>query len=855
MKPYPIVARWRDDLYLTSASIVDFQPYVTNGIIPPPANPLVISQPCIRLVDIANTGPTFGRHLTIFEMGGHHAFNYPDKTVYWKDETVKFHNEYIRKELGVASEEVTYKEDVWSGGGNGGPSLETIVGGLELDTLVFMKFKVEGEKFIELPIKTVDTGYGIERYAWVSQGTISGFHVIYGEVLEELVKMVGLTEVDQSMLMKAARFSGEFSIEKSTSRPLDRWEGAARAIEVGVQELADVLKPVEDTFAVLDHTKSLTFLLAEGVVPSNVREGYLARLLIRRTQRKLQALGIEDSLNELVEMQIKKWSRDFPYLRIARNEILQILKVEKKKFQKTLFRGNALVKRAAKDLKSKQKRKMPSQMLVELYDSHGLPPEEVRDTAGQEGIEVNIPQDFYAMIAERHLEGEPRKPEVDNDQALLEDLPPTTRLYYEDPYLTSFESKVLRVFDDKKIVLKKTAFYPEGGGQPGDSGHIKFNGRTVAVTDVQKVGNVIVHSLAGEPPQEGVRIRAFIDWNRRIYLMRAHTATHVVMGAARRVLGQHVWQTGTQKEVEQARLDISHYQRLTPKEVKEIEVLANEAVLDAIPVDVNWLPRSEAEANHGFRLYQGGAVPGKEIRVVKVGDWEVEACGGTHVKNTSELGFIKILHTERIQDGIERITYSTGQYALKAVQYKEDLIQQLSQTLNGPVDKLLPTAKHLLEEWKTSRRTNERLEKALAEAMAKESTDILQRDEIGGFHTVTGVVNWVSTEQGLASVNNELLKNSSRTIAVTGAIINNKARIIVSGSSDTISTGFNAKEIVYEPGEILGGGGSGSVSFAQAGGPKTEKIEEAIEAAKNSIGKIRKTYKRGSTDKQSGAGK
>ena len=854
MNPYPIVARWRDDLYLTSASIVDFQPYVTDGIIPPPANPLVISQPCIRLVDVANTGPTFGRHLTIFEMGGHHAFNYPEKTVYWKDETVRYHNEFVRKELGVSAEEVTYKEDVWSGGGNGGPSLETIVGGLELDTLVFMKFKVKGGEFTEIPIKTVDTGYGMERYTWVSQGAISGFHAVYGRILEKVVKIASLGEVDQSMLMKAARFSGGFSIEKSASRRLDRWRRAAEAIEVSVKELADTLKPIENTFAVLDHTRSLAFLLAEGVVPSNVQEGYLTRLLIRRTQRKLKALGIEDSLNEIVEMQIEEWSCDFPHLRKMHDEILQILKVEREKFQKTLLRGNALVKRTAKDLKSKKKRKMPTQMLVEFYDSHGLPPEEVRDVAEKEGIEVVVPQDFYAMIAERHLEAEPKKPETDKKHSLIEDLPPTNRLYYEDSYLTSFESEVLRVLDDNEFVLNQTAFYPEGGGQPGDRGHIEFGGKSIAVTDAQKVGTVIIHSLDGKPPEEGAKIKGFIDWKRRIYLMRAHTATHLIMGAARRVLGQHVWQTGTQKDVEQARLDISHYQRLTLKEVSKIESLANQAVLEAIPVEVNWLPRNEAEANHGFRLYQGGAVPGKEIRVVRVGNWEVEACGGTHVKNTIEIGFIKILHTERIQDGIERIAYSTGQYALKAVQQKEELIQQLSKTLNAPVDKLLPTTKHLLEEWKVTRRNNEKLEKELAKH-EREASRAIEWENIRGFNVASGIVNWVSTEQGLVSVNNEQLKDRPNTIALTGAIINGKARVIVSGSSDTFNRGFKANEVAFKSGELLGGGGSGSVSFAQAGGPKTEKIQEAIDVAKKTIEQLDETVKRGSKDKHSGAGK
>jgi alanyl-tRNA synthetase len=183
IKPYPVVARWRDDIYLTHASIIDFQPYVTDGIAPAPANPLVISQPCIRMVDIANTGPTFGRHMTIFEMGGAHAFNYPDKEVYWKDQTVRYHHDWVTRDLGVKSEEIIYKEDVWIGGGNAGPDVECIIRGLEVATLVFMQYKVVNDEFVKLPIRTVDTGYGIDRYAWLSQGVPSGFHAIYGSLL------------------------------------------------------------------------------------------------------------------------------------------------------------------------------------------------------------------------------------------------------------------------------------------------------------------------------------------------------------------------------------------------------------------------------------------------------------------------------------------------------------------------------------------------------------------------------------------------------------------------------------------------------------------------------------------------
>ena len=191
IKPYPVIARWRADLFLTIASIADFQPFVTEGMIPPPANPLVISQPCLRFSDVDNVGLTAGRHYVIFEMGGAHAFNYPDKKVYWKDETVRYHHNFITQVLGVDSAAVTYKEGVWSGGGNAGPCVEGIVSGFEVCTLVFMQYRVVDGKFVDMPLKIVDTGYGIERYSWLSQGTPSGFHAVYGPLLDKILSLSG----------------------------------------------------------------------------------------------------------------------------------------------------------------------------------------------------------------------------------------------------------------------------------------------------------------------------------------------------------------------------------------------------------------------------------------------------------------------------------------------------------------------------------------------------------------------------------------------------------------------------------------------------------------------------------------
>ncbi len=836
MKPYPVVARWRDDLHLTSASIVNFQPYVTNGIVPPPANPLVISQPCIRLVDVDNTGPDFGRHGTIFEMGGHHAFNYPDKRVYWKDETVRYHHDFVTQELGVASEEVIYKEDVWSGGGNAGPDLETIVKGLEVATLVFMKFKVVGDDFVELPIQTVDTGYGIERYTWLSQGCASGFHAVYGTVLKDIFEIAGIELTDYDFLSEVAKFSGTFGLAKTDEREVYLDE-AAEHIGMTASKLSEMLKPVENAFAVADHTKSLVFMLAEGVVPSNVQEGYLTRLVVRRTYRLLKGLGIENRLGDIIDLQINEWSKDFPHLKEMHSEILEMLSVEKRKFKDTLRKGNALVKRLVKDLKSKEKRQIPTETLLELYDSHGLPPEEVRDSATKEGVVTKIPENFYKKVAERHIQASPREIATDERFGLIDDLPETRMLYYEDTYLDEFESTVLRVLKSRQVVLEQTIFYPEGGGQPGDRGTLEFNGKKAEVTNVQKVGKVVIHTVKGDIPKAGQRVKGRIDWDRRSYLMRAHTATHLIMGAARRVLGQHVWQAGTQKNVEQTRLDISHYQRLTLEEVNKIEASANQVVVDTIPVEIQWLTRDKAEAEYGFRLYQGGAVPGKEIRVVKVGDWEVEACAGTHVRNTGEIGFIKILHTERIQDGVERIVYSTGRYAVEAGQKKEKLLRKLAETLDAPLEKLLPTTKRLLKEWKNVRRENKRL---IDELAALESGKTL------GQRAVTKEINNVKLViQEFETLNaDRMIKTASKLIEKESAVTalfygrdEKTARVVVMAGKAATKEGVDASAITKEVAKVIGGGGSGTQEFAQGGGTKIQRIDDAIQKAEEVLRK------------------
>lgn len=838
VKPYPVVARWREDIYLTHASIIDFQPYVTEGIAPAPANPLVISQPCIRMTDIANTGPTFGRHLTIFEMGGAHAFNYPDKEVYWKDQTVRYHQDWVTKDLGVKSEEIVYKEGVWVGGGNAGPDVECIIRGMEVATLVFMQFKVVNGEFVKLPIRTVDTGYGIDRYAWLSQGALSGFHAIFGDMLEKIFKMAGMRRIDEKLLKRIAEVSGLVNLDKTASRLKTRRK-EAELVGLTVNELDQFLVPIENAFAVADHTKCLSFILSEGVVPSNIQEGYLARLLFRRVYRLLRMLNISDRLYEIVDMQINYWGKDFPLLKEMQNEIIEMLHVEEEKFDDTIKRGEGMVKRISSDLKAKKKKEIPVETLTELYDSHGLPPEIVKLAAEIEGLKVNVPDNFYALIAQRHMAVSKPVEEAETKQEeklknKITDVPETEMLYYQDQYMREFSAKVIKVIEGEYVVLDRTCFFPEGGGQPADSGYLEFNGKKIDVIDVQKVGRVIIHKVKGATSlKTGNIVEGYIDWDKRYSLMKNHTATHVIGGAAKRVLGQHVWQFGTQKGVESSRLDISHYRRLSLEEMQKIEILANEAIMRNIPVETSWMPRNEAENRYGFRLYQGGAVPSKEIRVVRAGDWDVEACAGTHLKNTGELGFIKVIHSERVQDGVERLTYSVGIPAVKAVQANERLLWRVSETLASPIEKLDKTVEKLVKELKEANSERRKLIKELAEreSITTGMETAHEVKEVNGIRLMKRDFRDDLDVDRMVQTASEIIKKDESVIALFYGSANGNARIMVMVGKIALEKGGDAGQAVREASSIIGGGGGGTAGFAQGGGPRTDRLPEALKKA------------------------
>ncbi|MCJ7446049.1 MAG: alanine--tRNA ligase [Methanotrichaceae archaeon] len=818
---YPVIARWRDDIYLTIASIADFQPFVTSGLVPPPANPLTISQPCIRLDDLDSVGRS-GRHLTTFEMMAHHVFNTKERELYWKDRTVQLCDELLLG-LGTDPYTVTYKENPWAGGGNAGPSVECLVGGLELATLVFMdlkvakdgKFEIKGERYDKMDNYIVDTGYGLERFVWASKGSPTIYDAIFPDFVREVADMAGvehdLEDFEYAEIFaQNARLAGMVDLEKASLHELRG--KIASSIGISQDKLEKTVVPMERIYAIVDHTRCLAYMLGDGIIPSNVKSGYLARLVLRRTLKLMRELDLETSITGLIEMHIS--NLDYPDWKKKMRIISEILDQEEQKYAETIKKGRRLVVKTAEHYR-KIGQSIPLKEMVLLYDTHGIPPEIARESAEKLGVNVELPDNFYSIVASTHIRAE----EVEADIAQIEGK--TELLFYNRPFEDTFEAKVVDIYDDSAI-LDKTLFYPEGGGQPADHGILEKGDHLFKVVDVQKVDDVVLHKLEKlDDLKKGDVVLGKIDMKRRFAHARHHTATHLVHDSAKRVLGDHVWQAGAQKSQDRARLDISHYKRISSEALREIELEANSRVMEAIPVETKFLPRMEAEQLFGFELYQGGVPPGTNIRVVKVGS-DIEACAGTHVTNTGMIGPIKILRAERIQDGVERIEFAAGEAAVRAMQARDDLLAEASSILRIPEEQLPKTVLRFFDEWKNQQKELERLKKELAKARAMSlAFDARSIDDM----------KIVVQKMGLADID-ELLKAASLLaemdfIAILGS---ETGKIVVAVGKSGLSKGVNASKIVKMVTKHLGGGGGGSPDLAQGGGPLSEKMDEALEA-------------------------
>jgi alanyl-tRNA synthetase len=806
----PVVARWRDDIFLTIASIAVFQPHVTSGEVPPPYNPLTISQPCIRMNDLDNVGKTGGRHLSIFEMMAHHAFNSEDHEIYWKEETVAYHHELMTKDLGIDGKEISYIEHWWEGGGDAGPDLEGIVRGLEVSTLVFMQYKKIGDKYVDLPLRIVDTGYGLERLTWLSQGTPTAFEAIYGRLTDEFLELARIERPDPKILAETTRLAGLMDVVDAGSLEVAR-RRVADSMHMDASTLQRQLEPMENVLAILDHTKVLTFMFSDGIVPSNVQVGYLARLIVRRVKRMMDALGMATPLSDLLKLQIGHWRNQFPDLTAHADYVAKVADLEVGRYLKTVEQGTNLVIRMTKDRGIIKGGKLPLEKLIELYDSNGLPPEIVKEICQGQGIKVDIPDTFDTIVAERHATTSPLSSANRGADPLegMPSLPATELLYYSAPKLRTSKAKVL-FSDGKRIVLDRTIFYPEGGGQLSDTGTISGKGIEARVNEAQKSRGIVIHFVEGAHLKVGEEVDCAIDWGRRMNLARHHSSTHILLGSARRVLGEHVWQQGAQKEVEKSRLDISHFEKITPDQLREIEFIANRIILENRSIKTYFEERNKAEQKFGMRLYQGGVVRGSSIRVVEVEGWDVEACGGIHCTSTGEIGLLKIVKSERIQDGVERLEFVSGEPALKYTQQQDATLEELSRILNTPKDRVEKAANKLVEENVDSRKETERLRRNIA---IDASPSLLASAEVAGRFKLISKPYDGLTGADLIPIASRVAELSPSSVIIFASIMDGSIIVII--GSDALKAGLDAGRLTGELTKALGGRGGGRNDMGQ----------------------------------------
>lgn len=822
IKRYPILAkRWRDDVFLVGASIFCFQPWVTSGMVKPPANPLEIEQPSVRLNDVDNVGRT-GRHMTCFTMGSHTVINTEENFIYWEDETIRLCHEFF-KYIGINTEEICFIKSWWSGGGNEGPCYEVCVRGVELATLVFIQYKTldNGEKE-EIPIKVVDTGYGLERIAWISQGTPTAYDACFAPVVDKLKELTDV-KVNTDILARNAQIAGMMDIEDIGDIKELRQQ-VANSLGITLDELLESAEPMEAIYIIADHTRCLAFMLADGIIPSNVKEGYLARLVLRRTIRFMKELNMKESLAEVMGIQLEFLTKFYPEIKDSENHIMNIISLEEERYQSTIKKGTSIVKRSIKRLKKEGKTEMPLDMLMDLYDAHGIPPETVVEIAG-DNFTVNVPDNFFTLVAGAH-----EKDTFNKKESFEIDYPETDLLFYKDFNQKEFEAEVLGVVekDGKNTwVFDKTVFYPEGGGQPSDVGTISVDGAVVNINYAEKVNNVVLHHVDGDVDLDnfvGKKVEGKIDWNRRITLARHHSATHLIVAAARKILGEHIWQAGAQKGVSRSRIDLSHYKRISQEELNEIEKLANEYVMDNIELDIKFYTRDEAESLYGFKLYQGGIVPGKSIRVVKIPGIDVQACAGTHVLRTGDIGPIKINKTERVQDGVERIDFSAGIAAVDSIQNENKLLRESSGIFKVDDDQLPKTCDRFFSEWKAQKNEIDKLKSEIASLKMNSLADDVT--EINGLKVVKQLIDADFKE--LQKIATDFTDNDKADVVLMG---NNDGKIVGAASQNAIDAGIKVNEIIKKAAGVLGGGGGGRLTLAQGAGPKCENMNEALNIA------------------------
>ncbi|SIQ13508.1 alanine--tRNA ligase [Halanaerobium kushneri] len=843
MDSAPLIPKNDPSLLWINAGMAPFKPYF-DGSLEPPKKRIATSQKCIRTNDIENVGKT-ARHHTYFEMLGNFSFG-----DYFKEEAITWAWEFVTEvleldqdklwitiyredeeafkiwhdQVGLPEERIVRmgkKENFWQiGTGPCGPcseihydrgveagdSKEDVLGGegdryLEIWNLVFTQYNyTEAGEYKELPNKNIDTGMGLERVASILQETETNFETdLIKPIIDQVVEMTGI--------------------------PYQQDQESVTAYRV-----------------IADHIRSASVAISDGALPSNEGRGYVIRRLIRRAARYGRKLGFKEPfLYKLVEKTAEIVKGVAPDLKKQLAHVKNVLKSEEESFLKTLEQGLNILEEMLAELEAENKEVLAGKDAFRLYDTYGFPLDLTEDIAAEAGIKVDEDGFEKEMEAQRKRAREARE-ETSFSSGEVEKLYAEFKAQIEEDNFTGYHSlkektKVVGLLKDKQkveklgkgengeIILAKTPFYAESGGQIGDKGVIKSDNFEAEVKDTIKKADVFVHQVEvnrGEL-KPGSAVEAVVYHNRRLATARHHSATHLLHKALKEVLGEHVNQSGSLVAPDRLRFDFTHFSALTAEEIDEIERKVNQAVMKNYSVQTEIKDIDEAKKMGATALF--GEKYGEEVRVVKMGNYSLELCGGTHVDATGDIGAFKIVSESGIAAGVRRIEAVTGEYALDYFNSKLDLLNKTAAKLKTEPDNLLQRVKQLQKEQKNLEKDLEALKQKLAGSKKDDLIDQLQ--EVEGVNLLTAELDGLDNS-ALRNLNDQLKDKIDSAVIVLASKGENKVIFVASVTDDLIKKGFKAGDIISKVARIAGGGGGGRPDMAQAGGSKPEKTAEAL---------------------------
>lgn len=845
---FPLVPHNDNSLLLINSGMAPMKAYFTGQEIPP-SKRVTTCQKCIRTGDIDNVGKT-ARHGTFFEMLG--DFSFGD---YFKNEIVPWSWEFVTKVLEIPEDKLyvtIYENDdetgkIWHdvvglpwdrivklgkednfwehGTGPCGPCTEiyydrgpeygcdspTCGVGCDCDrymefwNLVLTQFNAEEDgTYTELAMKNVDTGMGLERMATIMQGVDSIFDV-------DTVKSIRDTVC------------------------------AKAGVEYGKEHKTDVSVRV-----ITDHIRSVTMMTADGVLPSNEGRGYVLRRLLRRAARHGKLLGIEgEFLAELSKAVIACSGEAYPELVEKQDYIFKILSIEENSFYKTIDKGMEILKADMEEMKAAGEKVMSGEKSFRLYDTYGFPVDLTKEILAEEGMEIDEDAFTAEMKAqkERARSARAKSNYMGAAETVYNELPVEMETAFAGYDVADVaNAKILALVaneaigetaqagDTVAVFLDRTPFYAESGGQVGDQGVIKTETGVVKVTNcVKVVGGKIAHmgEVTEGLVQVGEMACASIDTELRMASSRNHSATHLLHKALRTVLGTHVEQAGSYVSAERLRFDFTHFAAMTAEEIKEVEKLVNDAIFASYDVHAEEMSIDEARNMGAMALF--GEKYGEVVRVVDMGGYSIELCGGAHLKNTAQVGSFKILSENGVAAGVRRIEAVTGKEALKHYQAQEDEIKEICRLVKSTPDKLLARLEQLLAEQKETAKELEKLKAKMAGGAADEMLN--SKVEIGGVAVLAAEVKDMDGN-ALRTMGDQLKQKLGSGVVVLASGKDGKVNLMAMATDDVVKKGVHAGNIIKGAAAVCGGGGGGRPNMAQAGGKDPSKIVEALEKAK-----------------------